>query len=304
MKKTSRVLYARDAFHIGQAALLAWTRDACIALAQSPGCGEITFGDGILEGGTEFLTANSLGKTDADYDISKIRTRFTKETVAPNAPAKQLQELTGDVVTSTAIGQWELITLENAAEWIREEFSRCLRQMKIYQSRAAIPGKVGRVREFIHWTRTIATFEIHLRWGIFTMQQLCLAQDKRIRGPQRVQTSRAITADYYVPFRFNGTHAMRLPNGRPALSEAEWIRRYNERKRKSKKTQRVNRTDKRQLRVPKPKHGRPLHQHWQELLSVKPIERADGPRYSADYEFDVDSLIAEMESEFPFDAVA
>lgn len=97
---------------------------------------------------------------------------------------------------------------------------------------------------------------------IETANQLLLASEKRReqkkKGFQCISTSRkrkSMPVESY--FTFNGRPSWRARQGRPALSETEWKRRYRLRLQKNKKTRR--RSKARAVQTPITKHPRPTN---------------------------------------------
>lgn len=294
----SRILYARDAWNTLQTALMLWSKDSILSIAQSPGLGGFQWGNARLVGRTEFGGMGSYAD-DADIPFEELDARAHADTIRDASPSQQLEtELKGQIVTSGEddFGTWNVVTLRDACEWFRGEFTLAVRKMKIQRDKAAIPGRVGRFRAFMHWARALAKAETYLAWGIERLRQVCLTQQRRARGMQVIQTRREITAKYYEPFFFNGTHAIRLPRGRPALSEAQWIKRYRERQDAQRKTNRRRKVGLKPVTVPQTRHGRP--QRDMETVLARPVStKRSWPVFTYADTFDATSIMEEFRSE-------
>lgn len=293
----SRVLYTRDAWATLQWAMLAWCKDSIVSLTAVPGNGQFFIGDAPAKnavGGR--TTTNAQGTDDEDQDASEwfnldfhIEEPLTKDSSGLNS------KLQGDITTTDIkeLGTYALITLEKASAWLSHEFGIVVSRMKVRQAAATTPGKTGRFRVWLHWTKAIAKSETYLALAIERLKSMCLSQDRRVRGPQMVQTRRPINAPYYQSFRFNGTHAMRIPPGRTAISAAEWLERYKARLAKRKKTDRVQKKRKRFIKVPKTKHGRPTRAVSQKLTTFQAKPKV-GPRFSYAESFDTERVVSEF----------
>lgn len=295
--KRSRVLYTRDAWHTLQFVMFAWCRDCTVSIVEAAGMGAWQYGNCPLKGGGSINTAAAQGKTDEDYAFEEMADEVFAKFELPRdfATGGLDAQFTGTITTTDAeaLGTHALITLDKACAWLRFEFEVVVRRMKIRQASATTPGTVGRFRTWLHWTRAIAKSETYLALGIERLKQSCLTQNKRPRGPQSIQTRKRIPVGYYQSFTYCGTHAMRIPPGRPSLSKAEWVERYKARRAAQRKTDRVRKDKRGPVKVPQTKHGRPSRAIRAQIQIVK-SNKSTSPRFEVASDFDSDAVLTEF----------
>lgn len=294
--KRSRVLYTRDAYNTLLAVLHMWGVDNMVSLQIK----NAAPGDALLDVSTSadigfFVAENAFGHPqlndfDEDSDVNDWYMPIFFGNAPTSSEAQPAVNWQAGVETSDnpVLGTWSLITLEKAAEWFTAEFGKALQKYNLRMMRRALDGKRGRYRATCQWIRAQVRSGVYLKLGIERLQQVCLTQRRRAKGPQLIQTTKPITAPYYQSFLFNGTHAIRLPQGRPALSKAEWLRRYFERKKRAKKTDITHKDASKEVKVPQPQNGRPSRKIEQEIQTNRPAVRQyeSLPTFEPDTEFD------------------
>ena len=292
----SRVLYTRDAYNTLISALHMWGVDCSVALQTKnidPVNSQLDVGISVDCGdfiGSDFLGRREKKLSDEDSDENEWWIPpFVAD--APNIGAGQgAVNWTAGVETSDnpVLGTYQLITLDKAVAWFTNEYMRCMNKHNIAMTKRLTPGKRGRYRAMCHWVRAKVRSGVYLKLGIERLKMVCLTQRRRTKGPQIIQTRRPITAPYYTSFKFNGTHAIRLPQGRPALSKAEWLKRYMARRKARNKTDITHKDRASEVKIPEPKNGRPSRKIETEIKTNKPAvqQYESNPAFETDFEFD------------------
>lgn len=300
----SRVLYARDAYHTLIATLHMWAVENLASLqlkSTMKANSQIDVGTSVPFGwavGTDLLGRPELTNNDAQQAESEwFIPDFVGETLNIGS-GKGAVDWTAkvDATDNPVLGTYQLITLDKAAAWFTNEFRRAMLQYNIKMTKRLTAGKMGRYRAMCHWLRGKARSGLYLQLGIERLKMVCLTQRRRAKGPQLIQTRRPVFAPYYTSFLFNGTHAIRLPQGRPALSKAEWLRRYMERRDKKRKTKVRHKDARDEVKVPTPKNGRPSRQIEAKIQTHRPVvqQYESHPAFESDSDFDWSELGREL----------
>lgn len=290
----SRVLYTRDAYHTLTAALHMWAVD-CNASLHAHVSHEVSAASyGISAGYGHAVSDGAFGVLKTSLNDAHEESDNWHMPAFFNEPfniggGEGIVNWTADVETTDepVLATYQLIRLDKAAVWIQAEFNRVILKYDAAMIRKMIPGKTGRYRATCHWIRSKVRLGVYLKLAIERLKQVCLTQKRRAVGPQIIQTRKPINAPYYTSFTFSGTHAIRLPQGRPALSEAEWIRREVERRKKRRKTD-TRHKDRKEIRAPRPKNGRPSRLIETQIQTHKPAvqQYLSKPLFEPDGDFD------------------
>jgi hypothetical protein len=252
-KERSRALYARDVWHVWQAVSVLWAKDCVASVTASPGLGDYRIG--------EWANANGPVQgivTDADSDPAQWEFRYTSNPLTFSNGGAATVEHPIEVDDGDALGEQGLMTLRQAVEWMRENFSRLAEQCAVRAERAAVNKALGAFRATAHWSRGNVVAKKLTAVAIERLRELAITQRRKPRGPQQVDTKSRRVPKPFQMFKFNGKPALRLPQGRTPLPKAEWLRRYRERRAKQRKAPERKYRSKRKLKIPVCKFGRPL----------------------------------------------
>lgn len=116
--------------------------------------------------------------------------------------------------------------------------------------------RIGTAAAWRAWKQSRKTIAMHVAKALVEVRVVLYAQNKKPNGPRRISTrnwKRGVTLDARC-----GHRATHRRQGRPSLSESEWIRRERARRKKRRKTDRRRKKyAPKVLRAPKTKYPRP-----------------------------------------------
>lgn len=194
------------------------------------------------------------------------------------------------VSASDPQGTHRLVKLDVAAEYLRKH---AFKYMARYETRLRV---VGTYRAWMLRKRAEKIVGRELARAIGALSKSAYRQSRKRKGAQKVSTRSAKwRQNRWMVDTFNGTWAFRRPTGRPALSEHEWLRRYRERLKRRRKTNR-RRRDWRKLKVPSTRHPRPsryVETVVKQLTETSPPPNSTGPFGPTDNDADLVEALRE-----------
>jgi len=149
-----------------------------------------------------------------------------------------------------------VMTLENAFKCVDDAALDCVGRYELLNK--AKPG--ARARRWRQWASVGVSKNVMAKERLIVRTALNarVLMKRRRLGRQRISTTGTRAPDNGT-FLFNGRTALRLPQGRPALPEEEWLRRYearrNARRQKNKTARRRNLL---KVTIPATKYERPV----------------------------------------------
>jgi len=205
--------------------LHSWAVDTVSGMGASAGLGAVGFG--------RMIVRDSKGKlwnrAENDIRAGEQSELPPSETAVTWRAEGSMSAPIGTADTSLASARSHIVTLQVADDALLDAARECIRDFRLRQAAAGNS-----------WRRRMATTRAAIRLGAMVslarveLLAACYPSNKKPVGEQCVSTG----TKRKLPFgsiRWNGKTGWRQPVGRPSLPEAEWLKRYKERRGKARK---------------------------------------------------------------------
>lgn len=246
----SRLLRNRDCHAVVSWMLHNWAVKCITLLGADPGPGGVEAGREIRKG-EKRSTVETSNRDESNWEdvwVGKLD-KFTATGKAPRVEAK-IEES----ARAFELSRVRLIRLADAERVAEEAAKGCITRWELDVRRGG--RMTWRKWQTLQGGKRIMEAELavakeNLVFALLKRRRRVGVQYLSTRRPKRTIPTRSF-------FQFSGRAAWYQGRGRPALPEAEWLRRYNARKRRRQRANKTSRTLNRgPVKVPRVRGGRP-----------------------------------------------